>query len=113
MSHASVRAALTECAAYIGREWDTEAAAAMAVWRDRNFPEAPAPSYHRWARVNAIGERLWTDRRCEKCGLIEDFGPVVPGGRHVARYVAADGSVTQKKHNPVPPCKPPVPVPFP
>ncbi|KPC76777.1 hypothetical protein ADL26_04945 [Thermoactinomyces vulgaris] len=100
----TARDALTECAGFLRREFGLDAADVVERWRDRNFPEAPEPAYHHWKRVDALVDRIWTDRRCQKCGLIEDFGPVVPGGRHVARYVAVDGSVTQKKHNPVPPC---------
>jgi hypothetical protein len=102
----TTRDALTECASFLRREFGLDAADVVERWRDRNFPEAPPPSYHRWKWVNSMVDRHWTNRRCERCGLVEDFGPVVPDGRHVARYVAVDGAVTQKKHNPVPPCCP-------
>jgi hypothetical protein len=102
----SIRDALTECASFIRHDWNVEAGDAIEVWRDRNFPEAPPPAYHRWKQVKPTADVTWVFRRCERCDLVEDFGPLVEGGRLVARYVATDGSVTQKKHNPVPPCRP-------
>jgi hypothetical protein len=102
----AVRDALSECAAFIRDRWDIDTADAIELWRDRNFPEAPPPFYHRWFQVNKLIEGRWTDRRCDRCGLVQDFGPLVEGGRHVARYVSVNGQVTQKKHHPVPSCSP-------
>jgi hypothetical protein len=70
MTTKSIRDALTECAEFIRRQWDTDTADAIDIWRDRNFPESPMPSYHRWAQVNSMIDRHWTNRRCERCGLV-------------------------------------------
>jgi len=113
MTQPHVRQTLTELAAHLREVYGRDAAAVVELWRDRNFPESPMPSYHRWSRVNSMIDRRWTNRRCERCGLVEDFGPVVEGGKNVGRYVSTDGQVTQRKHHLVPPCKPPFPVPFP
>ena len=103
MPKTTPRQALTACADHVREVYGRDAADLIAIWRDSQFPESER-SYHRWARVSRREGGVWIDRRCVRCGVVDQFGSL--DGREVAHYVLPDGSRVRKKAAPTPPCEP-------
>lgn len=103
MPKSSPREALTSCAEHVREVYGRDAADVIRNWRDQHYPET-VQANHRWSRVSRRVDGVWVDRRCTRCEVVDQFGPL--DGREVAHFVLPDGSKVQKKKYPTPQCIP-------
>lgn len=98
MGSPSPRQTLTAAAEHLSTLGHPHAAAAVDAYRDLLHPAPPVK--HRWNWIQSIP----LIKRCVKCGLSEEWRPLIEGGPIVSLWVHRDGTIEQLSKVPLPKC---------